>query len=92
MVQSKPVGSGLESFRLVLTRDDLEMFRRYYFIPVDFEIKLFDLGGRVDRPPVGCLGVYEEALKADLHFSLHSFVVQLMNVYHLLPAQIMSNS
>ena len=68
------------------------MLQGFYFIPSDFWIELSDLGERVDHPPVGCLSVYEEALKAGLRFPLHTFVVQLMNVYRLSPAQITPNS
>ena len=92
MIQSEPVGSGPESFESVLTQDDLRTLHGFYFILAEFEIKLAGPGERVDRPPPSCLGVYEEALKASLRFSLHSFVVQLMNVYHLSPAQIVPNS
>ena len=82
----------MESFELVLTRDDLEMLRGYYFIPRDFSIELSGPGVRVDRPLVSCLGVYKEALKVGLYFSLHTFLVQLMNVYHLSSTQIAPNS
>ena len=91
-VQSELVGSSLESFESVLTRDDLRMLWGFYFIPAEFEIVLVDLGGRVDYPPSGYLGVYKEALKANLRFPLHSFIVKLLNVYLLSSAQIMPNS
>ena len=84
-VQSELVGSGPESFELVLTQDDLGMLRGFYFVLIEFEVELAGPEGRVDRPQVGYLGVYKEALKASLHFPLHTFVVQLMNVYHLSP-------
>ena len=71
----EPIGFGPKGFASVLTQDDLKMLREFYFIPFDFRIALSSLKGRIDRPPEGCLGVYEEALKADLYFSLHNFVV-----------------
>ena len=84
-VHDEPVGSGPKGFASVLTRNDLRALRGFYFIPSDFRITLFGPGGRIDRPLEGCLGVFEEALKPDLCFFLHKFIVQLMNVYRLSP-------
>ena len=91
-VQSELVESGPEGFESVLTRDDLRMLQRFYFILVEFEIKLADPGERVDCPPSGYLGVYKEALKVGLQFPLHLFVVRLLNVFLLSSAQIAPNS
>ena len=70
--QSEASGSSLENVRSVLTQDDLGMLRGFYFIPSDFRIMLPGPKGRINHPPKACLGVYEEALKAGLHFSLHN--------------------
>ena len=91
-VHGEPVGSSSKDFELVLTQDDLKMLQRFYFISTDFKIKLSGPRGRVDCPLAGCLGVYEEALKFDLRFSLHPFVVKLLDRYALCLAQIASNS
>ena len=92
MVCGEVIGSSPESFKLVLTQDDLGMLQRFYFILTEFEIKLVDLERRVNCPPSSCLDVYDESFKVGLQFSLHSFVVQLLNVYLLSPAQIMPDS
>ena len=39
-VQGEAIESDLESFESVLTRDDLRMLWRFYFILVEFKIKL----------------------------------------------------
>ena len=85
-------GFGLEGFESVLTQDELKMIQRVYFILVRYEIELADPRERVDLFPIGCLGVYEEDLKADLIFPLHPFVVKLLNIYLLSPSQIALNS
>ena len=85
-------GSGPEGFESVLTQDELGTIQGVYFIPARYEIELADPGKRVDLPPTGCLGVYEEALKASFRFPLHPFVVQLLNIYLISPFQITPNS
>ena len=68
------------------------MLQGFYFILVEFKIKLVSFKGRVDCPPSGFLGMYEEALKVGLQFPLHPYIVKLLNVYLLSPIQIMPNS
>ena len=65
-VQGEFIGSGLESFESVLTWDNLGMLQGFYFIVTEFEIELAGPRKRVDYPPLGYLGVYEDALKASL--------------------------
>ena len=68
-MQGEAVGSGTESLESVLTRDNLGMLQRFYFIPTGFEIKPADFEERVNFSPMRYLGLYEKALKASLQFS-----------------------
>ena len=77
------LGSSSESFGSILTKDKLGVIRGVYFISAEFGIELAGPGERVHLPPMGCLGIYEEALKAGLRFPLHLFIVKLMNTYSL---------
>ena len=60
-------------------------------MPAKFDIELVKPSERVHRPPSDQLGVYEEILKASLHFSLHPFIMKLMKDFVLNPSQIVSN-
>ena len=73
----------LESFGSVMTVEDLRLIRGSCFIPGEFRTELAGPQGRVHNPLVGLLGMYEEAMKADLHFPLHPFIVKLLDRYDL---------
>ena len=66
---------GPKSFESIMTVADLDTLRGSYFILDEFHMVLARPQERVHNPPTGGLGIYEEALKAGLHFSLHTFVV-----------------
>ena len=86
------VGIGLESFRSVMNAADLGVLRGSFFILAEFCMVLAASEERVYAPLTGCVGVYEEAMMADLRFSLHPFVVKLLDRYVLSLAQIVPNS
>ena len=75
-----------------MTTEDLGLIRGSCFIPDEFGTKLVGPQGRVHNPPIGWLGVYEKAMKVDLHFPLHTFIVKLLDRYALSLAQIVPNS
>ena len=81
-----------KSFRLALTIADLDTLRGFCFIPGEFHTVLARPQERVHNPPVGGLGIYEEALKAGLRFPLPPFVVKLVDRFALSLAQIAPNS
>ena len=47
---------------------------------------------RVHNPPTGGVRVYEEALKAGLHFSLHPFIGKVLSKFSLSMGQVAPNS
>ena len=85
-------GIGPESLRSVLIVIDLDALRGSCFIPKEFQLVLPGLQGRIRAPPIGSIGVYEEALKADLHFPLHPFVERILEMFELSLAQVTPNS
>ena len=98
MSQSSSIGervggeTGPKSFGSVMTVIDLETLRSFCFIPDEFRLVLATSGERVHVPPVGCIGVYEEAVKAGLRFFLHPFVKRVMERFFLSLAQVAPNS
>ena len=79
-------GSGSESFGLILTKDELGVIRGIYCILIEFKIDLAGPRERVHFPPLEWLGIYKEALKADLRFPFYPFVIELMNTFLLSPS------
>ena len=73
-------------------KDELRVIRGVYFILTEFKVELTGPEERVHLPPSRQLGVYDEALKANLRFSLHPFIVEQMNTFSLSPSQIVPNS
>ena len=84
---SNPEGFGSE-----LAVDDLGMAQGFCFIPAKFGVELARPKERVHQPPLGRLGIYEEALKAGLRFSLHPFIIKLIKDLTLNPSQTVPNS
>ena len=82
----------LESFRSIMTTTDLDVLRDSCFVSDEFHMVLARPQKRVHNPPTGGLGIYEEALRANLHFFLHPFVVKLLSRYALSSAQLVPNS
>ena len=83
---------GPKSFGSVLTIAYLDALRGSCFIPSEFQMVLEGPQERVHNPPAGGVGVYEEALKVGLHFSLHPFVGKVLDRFALGMAQVASNS
>ena len=71
---------------------DLDTLRGFCFILSEFHMALARPQERVHNPPTGGLGIYEEALKAGLRFSLYPFVVKLVDRFVLSLVQIVPNS
>ena len=83
---------GPKSLRSVLTAVHLIALWGSCFILEAFQPAFMGPQGRVHAPPAGSIGVYEEALKADLRFSLHPFVGRTLERFELSLAQVMPNS
>ena len=77
------IGIGLELFRSVMTIVDLEVLQGFYFIPVEFHMILATSEERDHAPPMGCVGVYEEAVMVGLHFLLHPFEKRVIDRFSL---------
>ena len=81
-----------ESFRSMMIITNLEKLQSFCFISDEFGLILTSSDDRIHVPPVDCVGVYEEAVKANLRFSLHSFVKRVMERFSLSLAQVALNS
>ena len=57
---------GPESFESIMTLADLEGLRSLYFIPGEFGLTLASTNDRICFFSAGSVGVYEEALKAEI--------------------------
>ena len=94
MSQSSPTGerirgeTGPESFRSVMTITDLKKLQSLCFILGEFGLTLASRNDRIHVPPVGSVGVYEEAIKAGLHFLVDPFVKRVMGRFSLSLAQV----
>ena len=75
-----------------MTIMDLERLRSLCFILSEFGLSLASTDDRIYVPPAGSIRVYEEAMKAGLHFFLHPFVKSIMERFSLSLAQVASNS
>ena len=85
------IGVGLESFRLVMTVVNLGVLQGSCFILAEFRMVFAASEERVHASPVGCVEVYEEAMMADLRFSLHPFVKRVTDRFSLSLAQVALN-
>ena len=85
-------GTSPESLRLILAMVDHDALRGSCFILGEFQMILEGPQGRVHAPLAGSIGVYEEALKAGLCFTLHPFVGRIMERFELSLAQVTPNS
>ena len=74
---------GPESFESMMTIADLERLRSLCFIPGEFGLTLVSTDDRIHVPPMGSIGVYEEAMKAGLRFLLHPFVKRVLEIFSL---------
>ena len=74
---------GLESFESVMTLADLEGLRSLYFIPGEFGLTLASTNDRICFSLASSVGVYEEAMKADLRFSIHPFIKRVLGRFSL---------
>ena len=83
---------GPESLEATMTLVDLDGLRSLYYIPGEFGLTLASSSDRVCFPPAGSIRVYEEALKASLHFLLHPFIKRVLERFSLGLAQIAPNS
>ena len=83
---------GPKSFRSVMTVTDLETLRSFCFILGEFRLILASSDDRIHVPPVDCVRVYEEAMKAGLCFLLHPFVKRVMERFSLSLVQVVPNS
>ena len=75
-----------------MTVIDLDTLWGFHFILTEFHMVLIGPEERVHTPLAGCVGVYEEAMKAGLHFFLHPFVKKVMERFFLSLAQVALNS
>ena len=83
---------GSKSFGSIMIIADIDTLQSSCFIPGEFHMILTGPQERVHHLPIGNLGIYKEALKVDLHFSLHPFVVKLVDRFALSLAQIAPKS
>ena len=86
------VEMGSKFFESIMTSTDLRAIWSSCSTPSEFHIILKGPQERVHNTPTGGLGVYEEALKDDLHFTLHPFVLKMLDRYASSLPQIASNS
>ena len=98
MSQSLPMGERVgeevspECFESVMTTADLERLRSLCFILGEFGLTLASRDDRIHVLSAGSIRVYEEAMKAGLHFPLHPFVKRVMRRFSLSLAQVALNS
>ena len=71
---------------------DLSRIRAPYRIPDFIELKLPEPNDRIDNPPLGRIGLYKLAFKAEVRLSLQPFVVELFCFYDFILCSIIPNS
>lgn len=67
--------SGSENISPVMTLEDLSRVRIMYGKPPKFNLVLPRVDDRVNTPPPGRIGMYEEALRTGLRFPVHPLVL-----------------
>ena len=83
-------GSMFEQSTLI--EEELSWFKIKYNISDEFHLWLLRAVERVQNCPPGTLAIYEEDLAAGLRFPFHDLVVQVLNRYRIIPAQLAPNS
>lgn len=80
------------SIRSSLSEARVAILQDYYKILQDFRTFVPQPDNRMNRSPLGSIMVYKEHFRAGLHFSLYPFIVWLLNLYQVVPAQLTPNS
>lgn len=70
---------------------ELERFWVQFAIPSSFHLEAPNPNDRVNHPPTGRLGIYEEHLRAGLCFPIHLFVKIFFDYYKIVLAQLVPN-
>jgi len=63
-----------------------------YLLLATYKFVLPDTDATVNRPPLGCIAIYQLALTYGLRFRLHEVILEIHNKYELVPTQIASAS
>lgn len=82
----------LESIRSNLCESRLAILQGYYKISHNFSAFVPHSNEMIDRSPPSNIAIYKEYLKASLRFPFHQFFIQLFNLYHIVPVQLITNS
>jgi len=72
-----------------LKRPALE--EKYVFL-VGYKFVLLDADAKVNKPPPGCITIYQAALTCDLRFPCYKVIPEIINKYKLALVQIMHTS
>ena len=75
-----------------LMEKELSWFRIKYSIPDEFQLWLPGVEEWVQNYPSGTLAIYEEDLAVGLRFPFHDLIVQVLNRYRIVLAQLAPNS
>lgn len=78
----RPKIIGPEGYRSMMDQD-LFLISVGYRILEDYDFELPEPDLRINNPPLGRLGVYEEACEAGLRFPLLPFIVELLGSYKI---------
>ena len=75
-----------------LIEEELSWLKIKYTIPDEFHLLLSRAGERVQNCPPGTLAIYEEDLATGLRLPFHDLIIQVLNRYRVVPAQLAPNS
>ena len=74
-----------------LIEEELSWLKIKYTIPDEFHLRLPRAEEWVQNYPSNTLGIYEEDLAAGLRLPFHDLIVQVLNRYRVVPAQLAPN-
>lgn len=90
--RAKPAIDGPEVYRSLVDQEDLILVRTRFCVPKDYEIELPEPDARIDDPPPGRLGVYEDSFEVELRFPLHPSVLELLRAFGIPLSVLIPNS
>ena len=84
-IDDSPSDSKIKIF--FLSGSNIDRLQEQYHIPEQFQLFAPDPHRRVNSPPPNQVAFYVEGLRTGLRFPIPEFVRNLLDYYHLCPAQ-----
>jgi len=63
-----------------------------YLLPTRYKFKIPDTDATINKPPFKCITIYRAIFSYNVRFLVHLVIMEILNKYELVPAQILPTS